>query len=408
MIMKTVIVPYFRPTMENKTTTHPMTFSVPFDYPVTFCRGVFEEGSEVLLDILNRRGDDRVHRCLVVVDEEVAASHPELAHQIQQWFKANRDEVDLVKDPISVTGGEPIKNDYRKLMELVDVMLEYKLCRQSFVIVIGGGAVIDAVGLATSLVHRGLRLVRMPTTTLAQNDAGVGVKNAMNLHGGKNTIGTFAPPWAVINDYNFLATLADEHYLGGISEAFKVAIIKDKVFFERLCVDAPKYKARDQEAMAFMIRRCAELHLEHIATNGDPFEMGTARPLDFGHWAAHKLEGMTNYKVSHGYAVGMGVALDSYYAMRKGWLTETEFDAIVGGLEQSGLPLWFEAMDRRLGDGELEIIGGLADFQEHLGGELTVTFPDGIGKKQEKHEIDTSIVEDGIAFLCERHQANVA
>jgi len=382
--------------------SHPMTFSVPFDYPVTFCRGVFEPGSTILLDILNRRGSERLHRCLVVVDEEVAAAHPELADQIRNWFKALPSQVELVKDPMSVIGGEAIKNDYRKVMELVDTLLEYKLCRQSFVIAIGGGAVVDAVGFATSLVHRGLRLVRMPTTTLGQNDAGVGVKNAMNLHGGKNTIGTFAPPWAVINDFNFLPTLSDEHYLGGISEAFKVAIIKDAAFFERLCADAPKYKARDTEAMEYQITRCAELHLEHIATNGDPFEMGTARPLDFGHWAAHKLESMTNYAISHGYAVGVGVALDSYYAMRKGHITEEQFEAIITGLDQTGLPLWFDVMERRIGDGELEVLGGLADFQEHLGGELTVTLPDGIGKKQEVHSVDTSLIEAGIAFLKNR------
>ena len=392
--------------MTRETTTCDMDFTVAFDYPVAFCRGAFSGDSELLLDILGRKGEPRRRRrCLVVIDENVADAHPDLESAIVEWFARHPADTELVKEPLRVTGGEPIKSNYRKIMEVVDTLLEYKLCRQSYVIVIGGGAVLDAVGFATSMVHRGLRLVRFPSTVLAQNDAGVGVKNAMNLHGGKNTIGTFAPPWAVVNDFDLLCTLGDADWSGGISEAFKVAIIKDAAFFARLREDAPRYAARDEAAMEHLIIRCAELHLEHIATNGDPFEMGTARPLDFGHWAAHKLESMTNYTVSHGHAVGVGVALDSYYAMRKGWIGEGDFEAIVAGLHQSGLRLWYDVMERRLGDGRLELLGGLADFQEHLGGELCVTFPDGIGRKQEVHEIDESLVEQGIAFLRHRFAA---
>lgn len=129
------------------------------------------------------------------------------------------------------------------------------------------------VGFVTALVHRGLRLVRMPTTVLAQNDAGVGVKNGMNEHGVKNFLGTFAPPFAVVNDAAFLETLPDEHWRGGISEAFKVAIIKDRAFFEFLVRSAPRLRAREANAMEALVKRCAVLHLEHIASSGDPFEI---------------------------------------------------------------------------------------------------------------------------------------
>jgi 3-dehydroquinate synthase len=383
-------------------TNHEQDFTVSFDYPVAFCRGVFAPENTLLNDTLDRLKEDRRHRAIVYIDHNVAEENPALSDDIHNYFNAYSDKLELVRDPIVITGGEAVKNDYRLIMEVVDTLLEYKLCRQSFVIAIGGGAVQDALGFATAIVHRGLRFVRMNSTVLAQNDAGVGVKNSMNLHGGKNTVGCFAPPFAVINDYDFLNTLAFEDWVGGVSEAFKVAIIKDPVFFAALCEMAPRIKRRDAEAMEHLIERCAIMHLDHIKTNGDPFEMGTARPLDFGHWAAHKLEGMSNYKISHGHAVAAGICIDSYYAAQKNWITADEYEKIVTGLRQSGYTLWHDEMSRRLGDGTLELIGGLADFQEHLGGELCITMPDGIGAKFEVHEMEHALIEAAIADLQTR------
>ena len=250
-----------------------------------------------------------------------------------------------------------------------------------------------------TLFHRGLRLVRVPTTVLAQNDVGVGVKNAMNFDDGKNLIGTFSPPFAVLNDFNFLRTLPDDVWIAGISEAFKVAIIQDAEFFKDLCRDAVKLRARDEAAMESLIRRCAKLHLEHIRTSGDPFEYGRARPLDFGHWSAHKLESMSGYRIDHGHAVAIGIALDSSYAARKKWISEKEFHTICGGLSDSGFALWDDLLERRMKSGKLEILEGLKSFQEHLGGELYITFPKGIGRKFEVQEVDAALVEKSIGQL---------
>ena len=258
---------------------------------------------------------------------------------------------------------------------------------------------LDAIGFATALFHRGLRLIRVPTTVLAQNDVGVGVKNAMNFGGGKNLVGTFSPPFAVLNDVGFLRTLSDRDWIAGIAEAFKVAIIRDAAFFRFLCRNARNLRARNAPTMERLIRRCAELHLEHIATSGDPFEFGRARPLDFGHWSAHKLESMSGYRVGHGEAVAIGLALDSRYAMRKGWLAEQEFRAIVTGLADSGFRLWHPLLERTAKNRTLEILNGLKDFQEHLGGELFITFPKGIGRKFEVQEVDAARVGEAVRFL---------
>lgn len=279
------------------------------------------------------------------------------------------------------------------------LMLEKHMDRQSFIIIIGGGAVMDAVGLAATLVHRGLRQIRVPTTVLGQNDAGVGVKNGVNFLGGKNAIGAFAPPFAVLNDFDFLLSLPQRDWLCGVAEAWKVAIIRDRVFFDWLVENAAKFPKRDIAAMEHLVYRCAELHLDHIRSNGDPFEYGTARPLDFGHWSAHKLELLSNFQISHGEAVACGVLLDSIYAARKGWISKDELLAIENGLSASGFRLWHDELDLRDADGHRLVFAGLRDFQEHLGGELCVTFPQGIGARFEKHEIDLGLMEESIEEL---------
>ncbi|MEO6788904.1 MAG: 3-dehydroquinate synthase, partial [Chthoniobacteraceae bacterium] len=248
-------------------------------------------------------------------------------------------------------------------------------------------------GLAAALVHRGLRQVRVPTTVLGQNDAGVGVKNGVNFMGGKNAVGTFAPPFAVLNDLDFLVTLPQRDWLCGVAEAWKVAIIRDREFFDWLTANAEKFPARDIAAMEQLVYRCAEEHLEHIRTNGDPFEYGRARPLDFGHWSAHKLELMSGFGISHGEAVAFGVLLDSSYAKEKGWISGAEFAVIERGLRLSGFPLQHDEAFKRDASGQLEIFAGLRDFREHLGGELCVTFPKGIGARFEMNEIDLPLME---------------
>lgn len=374
-------------------------FTVSFDYPVLCTRNLFGDGNDTLLGAFCRLDEPCRHRALVFVDAGLAGADAGLSARITAWFEARADRLELVKAPHIVPGGEAIKNDYRLTMEIVDTILEYRMCRHSYVVAVGGGAVLDAVGFAASIVHRGLRTVRVPTTTLAQNDAGVGVKNGMNLHGGKNTVGTFHPPFAVVNDFALLNTLPDEHWIGGVSEAFKVALIKDAPFFRDLCRDAGRFRARDANALERMIVRCAEHHLDHIRTNGDPFEMGRARPLDFGHWSAHKLESMSNYRITHGEAVATGLAIDSLYAAEQGWLERSDCDALLRGLRDTGFSLWHPEMERRLGDGALELLGGLDDFREHLGGELCVTYPDGLGRKQEVHEVDREVLDRVILQL---------
>jgi 3-dehydroquinate synthase len=373
--------------------------SVEWDFPVVFTRGLFLKENPVLVDTLDRLNEHRVHRAMVFIDSNVAAAHPQLARGVHDYFAAHAGRIVLATEPIVVLGGEAVKNDFGLLDGFIRQMLEHHMDRQSFIVIIGGGGVMDAVGLAAALVHRGLRQIRVPTTVLGQNDAGVGVKNGVNFLGGKNALGTFAPPFAVLNDFEFLRSLDQRDWLCGVAEAWKVSIIRDRPFFEWLCGHSTRFPARDDVAMEALVRRCAEIHLEHIRTNGDPFEYGRARPLDFGHWSAHKLELMSGFRISHGEAVATGVLLDSLYARKEGWLTSNELDRIVRGLRESGFTLWFDELDRRGPDGRREVFGGLEDFREHLGGELTVTYPKGIGARHEVHKVEMALMEQAMLDL---------
>jgi 3-dehydroquinate synthase len=383
------------------TSTHTVQqrIEVTWDFPVVFTHALFDPTNPVLVTTLDRKSEHRRHRAMIFIDSHVSYALPSLPQRATDYFTAHPAQLELVSPPIVVPGGEAIKNDIGLVDHYIRRLLEAHLDRQSFVIIVGGGAVMDAVGLAAALVHRGLRQVRVPTTVLGQNDAGVGVKNGVNFLGGKNSIGSFAPPFAVLNDFDFLLTLPDRDWLCGVAEAFKVSIIRDRAFFSELVAQAEKYPARDFDAMQRLVIRCAEIHLEHIRTNGDPFEYGRARPLDFGHWSAHKLELMSDFAISHGEAVATGVVLDSIYAAKKSWITNGELAEIRDGFQRSGFRLWFDELNRREADGTRTVFGGLRDFQEHLGGELTVTFPRGLGARHEVHEIDLALMEQALQEL---------
>jgi 3-dehydroquinate synthase len=367
--------------------------TVPFEFPVLFTDAVFSADNAVLHSALNRLNETRPPRAMLYVDSGAETAAPGLAAAAAAYLR--HWDIPLAAPARTIPGGEAVKNDWPAIQSLVREMLDLRLDRHAFVIIAGGGALLDAVGFAASLVHRGLRAVRIPTTALAQCDGAVGVKTGVNFGGGKNALGTFAPPFAVINDFQFLLTLPDREWRGGVAEAFKVAIIRDQAFFEFLRENAAAFRERREGPMRHLVQRCAELHLEHIRTGGDPFEMGRARPLDFGHWSAHKLELLSHFRIGHGDAVAAGVALDSAYAALQGWIRDDDFLCIHGVLTESGFPLWYPEME------DPALLDGLREFQEHLGGELCVTFPSGLGHRREENHINLDFIHLSLQRLKE-------
>lgn len=370
-------------------------FSVSYNYPIIFTCDLFSPDNPALVELLNGSGQPH-NRALVVIDSEVARLTPGLLERISRFGTLHTSLLEFVAPPLIVRGGEICKHE-PVAIERVHAMVErHALCRHSFIIAIGGGAVLDVVGFAAATAHRGIRLIRLPTTVLAQNDAGVGVKNGINAFGRKNFLGSFAPPYAVINDFAFLQTLPEREQRAGIAEAVKVALIRDRAFFDELFAQRDALKSFASPAMQRMIIRCAELHLEHIAQGGDPFESGSSRPLDFGHWNAHKLEELTGGELRHGEAVAIGIALDSLYSRHSGLLSELDLHRILSLLETLGFALYHPALSW------LDVATALQQFQEHLGGELSIPLLAGIGKRREVHQIDVQLMERCIGLLAER------
>ena len=404
--------------------------SVPFSYPVYFTRDAFNPANPILAEVLggpttassasshasrithhaSSSHASRVTRhapskALVYLDSGLVAATPDLPNTVVAYAKRHPDAMTLLAEPRVLPGGEKTKDGWTVAQPVLDEIVRHRLCRHSYVVAVGGGAFLDAVGFAASLLHRGVRLVRLPSTTLSQNDGGVGVKTGINLGDTKNLIGTFAPPFAVVNDLAFLATLPRDVMLDGVAEAFKVAIIKDAEFFEYLDFAAERLRAGEPAAVEEMVRRCAVLHLAHIREGADPFEAGDARPLDFGHWSAHRLEGLSGYALRHGQAVGIGIALDAHYAWRKELISRAELDRIVAALRRAGLATWHPLLGQRGATGRLLILEGIEQFREHLGGTLSITLPHGIGRRIEVHEIDHALVEEGVRFLEQRAES---
>jgi 3-dehydroquinate synthase len=372
---------------------------VTFRYPVRFTRALFALDNPTLRDVVHADGRGRL---LVVIDEGVADAHPALFGDVQRYCAAHASVLDLPASPLVVPGGEAIKNEPGPVSQIRAAIDVHGVDRHSYVVAIGGGAVLDAVGYAAATAHRGVRLIRVPTTVLAQDDSAVGVKNGINAFGKKNFVGSFAPPHAVLNDFDLLLTLQDRDWRAGISEAVKVALLKDALFFVWIEHHAYDLCNRSLPAMAHMVHRSAELHLNHIATSGDPFELGSSRPLDFGHWAAHKLEQLSHHELRHGEAVAIGIALDSTYSYLTGSLPHADWQRIIDLFELVELPIWHADMATPGSGGRPAVLGGLEEFREHLGGRLTVMLLERIGSGFEVHELDEAVLLEASDLLRRR------
>ncbi|WP_430424696.1 3-dehydroquinate synthase [Maribacter litoralis] len=378
------------------------SFQVQYDYQLYFTSGLFALENPLFANLIADYKDFEPVKLFFVLDDGVKNHHPALIHQIEEYCEKNRTVIKYT-DTLVLPGGEQVKNSDDAIESVLKGVNENKICRHSFVVVIGGGAVIDMVGYAAAIAHRGVKLIRIPTTVLSQNDSAVGVKNSVNAFKKKNFLGTFAPPFAIINDSDFLETLEQRDWISGISEAIKVALIKDKTFFKYIADNATALKNREMEPMQYVIYKCAEMHMHHIAQGGDPFESGSSRPLDFGHWAAHKMEFMTNYELRHGEAVAKGIALDVTYAQLIGLISEEDLQHILDIMIAIGFDLSLPVESKK----EIEaLLNGIEEFREHLGGQLTITLISDLGVKHDVHTIDMGLMSQAITKLNHQFALN--
>lgn len=373
-----------------------IAFQIPQVHRIRFTEDVLGIDHQVLLDLIEPSSHQPA-RVLAWIDDQVVRASPDLPERLATVLSVEADFVDLAEPPQLLVGGEACKNDPQIVDRLLERIHRHNLDRRSYIVVVGGGAILDAVGYAASIAHRGIRLIRLPTTTLAQADSGVGVKNAVNRFSKKNWVGTFTTPWGVINDAKLLRTLSDRDWRCGFAEAVKVTALKDASAFAHLAQRASAIAAREESLSQEVLRTSVLLHLRHITDGGDPFETLEARPLDFGHWAAHRLEALSEFRIRHGEAVAIGLAIDCIYSTLVCGLPESACQQVIKTLEDLKLPI----SDRLLNDPEA-LLTGLEEFRQHLGGRLTITLLRNIGDGVDVHEIDHRAMREAIAKVHRR------
>ena len=391
------------PLMAESSPNLSFPITLQHEHRLIFTREVFAAENLALAEVLTPREPGQTVRALGFWDRGLEQAFPGFEARILRWFAARGVALTLAAPPVALAGGEQVKNDFAELEGIWAAINAAGLCRHSYIVAVGGGAVLDLVGFAAATAHRGIPLVRLPTTSLSQGDGGVGVKNGVNFFGKKNWLGSFGVPHAIINDLAFLNGLPVRERRVGLIEAVKVALVRDAKFFEFIAARVEALAKFEPEAFEAVIRESARQHMEHIATAGDPFERGSARPLDFGHWAAHKLEQLSEFRVSHGEAVAVGMAIDLIYARRTGLLSEADAERILGVIQGLGFELFSPVKQIRSATGRQDMLDGLEEFREHLGGRLTIPMIRAPGVRLEIHEMDGAVVKAAFDELRERY-----
>jgi 3-dehydroquinate synthase len=275
-------------------------------------------------------------------------------------------------DVLSVPAGEPSKS-LRQANRLFEKLPSHGLDRQSFVIALGGGVVGDLAGFVAASYLRGLALIQVPTSLLAQVDSSVGGKVGVNLPQGKNLVGAFYQPRLVLADTDALKTLPKQELRAGFAEVIKHGAIRDAKFFGWLEREYKRVLALDPEAVAYVVRRCCEIKAEVVSA--DERESGLRALLNFGHTVGHAMETLSDYSgLLHGEAISMGMCCGARLSVKRAGLSEADAQRLRELIAASGLPtrlgktfklgelLEAARLDKKARDGKLRFV-----LLKHLG-----------------------------------------
>ncbi len=219
---------------------------------------------------------------------------------------------------------------------IFDRLAQLRFERDGLIIAFGGGVAGDLAGFVAGTWLRGVRWVQLPTTLLSAVDASVGGKTGVNLSAGKNLVGVFHQPSAVIVDTDFLTTLSDRDFVAGLAETVKQAAIRDPEFLEWHEAHAGTLVAREPHTIAMLIARNCELKADIVAR--DEREAGLRAILNYGHTIGHALEHLLEYDLRHGECVALGILVENEIACRRGVLPQTDADRLAALLARLRLP----------------------------------------------------------------------
>jgi 3-dehydroquinate synthase len=351
----------------------------------------YRDTYEILIgeDIINEVGlitkvKDQADRYVILTDSNV---NPLYGEQVRERFRETTRPVDLIEIP----AGESSKS-LETVLDVARKLVGFKASRKSLLIALGGGVVGDVTGFVASIYMRSVPYIQIPTTLLAQVDSSVGGKTGVDLPEGKNLLGTFYQPKAVYVDLSFLRTLSDQDFGNGMAEIIKYSIIADNGLFELLEHESNGIKKRDPSLMKSLVGRSCKIKAGIIEM--DEKELGLRRILNFGHTLGHALEAASDYGLSHGQAVAIGMAGAALISHRLNHLNKASYARIVRLIEGYGLPTKIPAdMD------SAQIPTFMATDKKAVGGELHFVLTKGIGAPFVTPEVPASVVVEAIEEL---------
>jgi 3-dehydroquinate synthase len=276
---------------------------------------------------------------------------------------------------IAFPAGEESKNRETKAW-IEDRMLEHKFGRDSAVIALGGGVAGDMAGYVAATYTRGLPYIQVPTTLVACVDSSIGGKTAVDTQHGKNLIGAFHQPWRVYIDVNTLLTLNEKEIREGLAEVIKYGVISDEELFSFLELNMESVFSYDMGALTRIIKRGCEIKGEVVEK--DERESNLRKILNFGHTVGHAVENLSEYKISHGEAISIGMAAEGKLAVRMGLWKEEELGRLVRLLTKAGLPTTMPGHMRTE-----DIIDTMKLDKKSRGGRIEMALPAAMGRMAE-------------------------
>ncbi len=292
----------------------------------------------------------------IVTDDTVAGYH-------LNGVKAGLSNAGIRCDAFIFPHGESSKSP-DTLFELLEFLAKKHFSRKDVLVALGGGVTGDLTGLAAAMYMRGMHLVQMPTTLLAMVDSSVGGKTAVNLKAGKNLAGVFNQPELVLCDTDMLSTLPQEYFADGMAEVIKYGVIADKALFETV------KNGEIQENLEKIIARCVSIKRDIV--NEDEFDTGKRQLLNFGHTIAHSIEKLSDFAISHGSAVAMGMVIISEIAWNTGLSKERCQDEIIDALLENGLPIACPYQNN-------ELYYATENDKKSSSGRISIIIPEAIG-----------------------------
>lgn len=268
------------------------------------------------------------HRFAIITDSNV---DPLYGKKLLEGFE----RAGLTALIISFPAGERQKNRETKA-RIEDRMLGEKFGRDSAVVALGGGVVGDIAGYVAATYTRGLPYVQVPTTLVACVDSSIGGKTAVDTPHGKNLIGAFHQPWRVYIDVNTLLTLQEKEIREGLAEVIKYGVIRDDKLISYLEESMERIFSRDKEALTHIIKRGCEIKGEVVEL--DEKESNLRKILNFGHTIGHAVENLSDYKITHGEAISIGMVAEGKLAFRMGLWKEAELKRLTALISKTGLP----------------------------------------------------------------------